>query len=109
MKRIATATVAAATALSLAAAPAQAAPKTPTEAQSVELAKLFRLFLFKGPGATPVTEGAEKMATGSVMAGSSAETAYGATQFGWTLTWIAVAAAGIGLIGAAAKQVGLLR
>ncbi|WP_153953114.1 hypothetical protein [Campylobacter jejuni] len=49
------------------------------------------------------------MAAGSVMAGSSAKTAYGATQFGWTLTWIAVAAAGIGLIGAAAKQAGLLR
>ncbi|MGJ4051184.1 hypothetical protein ACN4DP_08895 [Corynebacterium macclintockiae] len=109
MKRIATATVAAATALSLAAAPAQAAPSTPTNAQKVEMAKLAGIFVLQGTGAAPNTGPTGKMAAGSVMAGSSAKTAYGATQFGWALTWIAVAAAGIGLIGAAAKQAGLLR
>ena len=109
MKRFATAAVAAATALSLATAPAQAAPSTPTDAQKIEAAKLVGMFVRRGTGAAPNTKATGEMAAGSVMAGSSAKTAYGATQFGWTLTWIAVAAAGIGLIGAAAKQAGLLR
>ena len=84
-------------------------PSTPTDAQKIEAAKLVGMFVLRGTGAAPNTKATGEMAAGSVMAGSSAKTAYGATQFGWTLTWIAVAAAGIGLIGAAAKQAGLLR
>ncbi|MDK8364496.1 hypothetical protein [Corynebacterium sp. UMB10119B.1] len=40
--------------------------------------------------------------------GSSAEEAYRATQVGWILTWIAVAAAGLGTIGYGAKVAGVL-
>ncbi|MGJ4110728.1 hypothetical protein [Corynebacterium macclintockiae] len=75
MKRFATAAVATATALSLAAAPAQAAPSTPTDAQKIEAAKLVGMFALRGTGAAPNTKTTGEMAAGSIMSGSSAETA----------------------------------
>ncbi|WP_421628784.1 hypothetical protein [Corynebacterium pseudogenitalium] len=105
MKRITAATLAAATAMSLAAAPAQA------EEQDVayEVGKLIGLWAVNGTGPVPNTEGAGKMAAGSVKAGSSGEEAYKATQAGWIITWIAVAATGLGALAFGAKQVGLLK
>lgn len=105
MKRITAATLAAATAMSLAAAPAQAEEHNP----AYEAGKLIGLWATKGTGAMPNTEGAGKMAGGSIKAGSSAEEAYNATQAGWILTWIAVAATGLGALAIGAKQVGLLK
>lgn len=61
-----------------------------------------------GYGAVPQTDGAKKMMDGSIEQGSSADQAYKASQAGWILTWIAVAAAGIGALGFAANQAGLL-
>ena len=112
MKRFTVAALAAATAISLAAAPAQAAPKPNNELeearQGVEAIKLLGIVGDKGLGAAPVTDGASDMIVGSVQAGSSAEEAYRATQAGWILTWIAVSVAGLGLIGYAAKAAGVL-
>lgn len=112
MKRFTAAALAAATAMSLAVAPAQAAPKPNNELeearQGVEAIKLLGIVGDKGLGAAPVTDGASDMIVGSVQAGSSAEEAYRATQAGWILTWIAVSVAGLGLIGYAAKAAGVL-
>ena len=112
MKRFTAAALAAATAISLAAAPAQAAPKPNNELeearQGVEAIKLLGIVGDKGLGAAPVTDGASDMIVGSIQAGSSAEEAYRATQAGWILTWIAVSVAGLGLIGYAAKAAGVL-
>lgn len=112
MKRFTAAALAAATAISLAAAPAQAAPKPNNELeearQGVEAIKLLGILGDKGLGAAPATEGAGDMMAGSVQAGSSAEEAYRATQAGWILTWIAVSVAGLGLIGYGAKAAGVL-
>ena len=112
MKRFTVAALAAATAMSLAVAPAQAAPKPNNELegarQGVEAFKLLGIVGDKGLGAAPVTDGASDMIVGSVQAGSSAEEAYRATQAGWILTWIAVSVAGLGLIGYAAKAAGVL-
>lgn len=143
MKRIVAAGVAAATALSLAAVPAQAAegsnefiegvrkavdgegvrkaiegPKSVVEdtlegaeegaRQGVEKRKLDKKLEDEGYGAAPKTDGAKDMIVGSVEQGSSADQAYKATQAGWILTWIAVAAAGLGAIGFVADQAGVL-
>lgn len=134
MKRIVAAGVAAATALSLAAVPAQAAeesnefiggvrkavegPKGVVEEtlegaeegarQGVEKRKLDKKLEDEGYGAAPKTDGAKDMIVGSVEQGSSADQAYKATQAGWILTWIAVAAAGLGAIGLVADQAGVL-
>ena len=103
MKRFTAAALAAATAMSLAVAPAQA-----QQNDLVEAAKLVKILVEKGTGAAPDTEGAGKMMGGSVKAGSSAQEAYNATQAGWILTWIAVSVAGLGLIGYGAKAAGVL-
>lgn len=134
MKRIVAAGVAAATALSLAAVPAQAAegsnefiedvrkavegPKGVVEdtlegaeegaRQGVQKRKLDKKLEDEGYGAAPKTDGAKDMIVGSVEQGSSADQAYKATQAGWILTWIAVAAAGLGAIGFVADQAGVL-
>ncbi|RUQ11701.1 hypothetical protein D8M31_08790 [Corynebacterium genitalium] len=112
MKRFTAAALAAATAMSLAVAPAQAAPKPNNELeearQGVEAIKLLGILGDKGFGAAPVTEGADEMMAGSIKAGSSAEETYRATQAGWILTWIAVSVAGLGLIGYGAKAAGVL-
>lgn len=134
MKRTVAAGLAAATALSLAAVPAQAAeesnefidgvrkavegPKGIVEdtlegaeegaRQGVEKRKLDKKLEDEGYGAAPKTDGAKDMMVWSVEQGSSADQAYKATQAGWILTWIAVAAAGLGAIGFVADQAGLL-
>jgi len=112
MKRFTAAALAAATAMSLAVAPAQAAPKPNNELeearQGLEAVKLVGILADKGNGAAPDTEAAGKMMFGSIEAGSSGEEAYRATQAGWILTWIAVSVAGLGLIGYAAKAAGVL-
>ena len=112
MKRFTAAALAAATAMSLAVAPAQAAPKPNNELeearQGVEAIKFLGILGDKGLGAAPKTEGAGQMMGGSIEAGSSAEEAYRATQAGWILTWIAVSVAGLGLIGYGAKAAGVL-
>ncbi|MCQ4616905.1 hypothetical protein KBX29_08715 [Corynebacterium sp. CCUG 18816] len=102
MKRLTAATLAAATAMSLAAAPAQAD-------EALERAKFLGILAVKGTGAAPDTEPVGKMVVGSIKAGSSAEEAYNATQAGWIITWIAVAATGLGALAFGAKQVGLLK
>ncbi|MGV0375287.1 hypothetical protein ACUY2P_06865 [Corynebacterium hadale] len=134
MKRTVVAGLAAATALSLAAVPAQAAeesnefiedvrkavegPKGIVEdtlegaeegaRQGVEKRKLDKKLEDEGYGAAPKTDGAKDMMVGSVEQGSSADQAYQATQAGWIATWIAVAAAGLGAIGLVADQAGVL-
>lgn len=147
MKRILSAGVAGVTALSLAAAPAQAAEGTNDffdgvreKAQESELIdgvrdaaqetkgvvedtiadaeenvrkerqerKLDKKLEEDGYGAAPQTDGAKDMMVGSIDHGSSADQAYKASQAGWILTWIAVAAAGIGAVGFVANQAGLL-
>ncbi|MCG7277931.1 hypothetical protein MHJ95_02820 [Corynebacterium imitans] len=147
MKRILAAGLAGVTALSLAAAPAQAAegnsdfidsvrekakdselidgirdaaegPKGVVEGalegaeegarQGIEKRKLDKKLEEDGYGAAPQTDGAKDMMVGSIDHGSSADQAYKASQAGWILTWIAVAAAGIGAVGFAASQAGLL-
>lgn len=106
------AALAATTTISLAAAPAQAAPQPNNELeqarQGVEAIKLLGILADKGPGAAPNTEAAGEMMAGSIQAGSSAEEAYRASQAGWILTWIAVSVAGLGLIGYGAKAAGVL-
>ncbi len=113
MKRFTAATLAAATALSLAVAPAHAAEPQPNNElesirQGAELIKLAGILANKGTGAIPDTNGAGDMIVGSVQKGSSAEQAYNASQAGWALTWIAVAAAGLGAIAFIAQQAGLI-
>ena len=134
MKRTIAAGLATATALSLTAVPAQAAedsnefiegvreavegPKGVVEdtlqgaeegaRQGVQKRKLDKKLEDEGYGAAPKTDGAKDMIVGSVEQGSSADQAYKATQAGWILTWIAVAAAGLGAIGFVANQAGLL-
>lgn len=134
MKRTIAAGLATATALSLAAVPAQAAeesnefiegvreavegPKGVVEdtlegaeegaRQGVQKRKLDKKLEDEGYGAAPKTDGAKDMIVGSVEQGSSADQAYKATQAGWILTWIAVAAAGLGAIGFVADQAGVL-
>lgn len=134
MKRTIAAGLATATALSLTAVPAQAAeesnefiegvreavegPKGVVEdtlqgaeegaRQGMEKRKLDKKLEDEGYGAAPKTDGAKDMIVGSVEQGSSADQAYKATQAGWILTWIAVAAAGLGAIGFVANQAGLL-
>ena len=134
MKRTIAAGLATVTALSLAAVPAQAAedsnefiegvreavegPKGVVEdtlqgaeegaRQGMEKRKLDKKLEDEGYGAAPKTDGAKDMIVGSVEQGSSADQAYKATQAGWILTWIAVAAAGLGAIGFVANQAGLL-
>lgn len=103
MKRFTAAALTAATAVSLAAAPAQA-----QQNDLIEAGKLVRIVSEKGLGAAPDTEGAGKMMGGSIKSGSSAQEAYNATQAGWILTWIAVSVAGLGLIGYGAKAAGVL-
>lgn len=105
MKRITAATLAAATAMSLAAAPAQAEEHDP----AYEAVEYLRILATKGTGAAPDTEPVGKMVAGSIKAGSSAEEAYNATQAGWIITWIALAATGLGAMAFGAKQVGLLK
>lgn len=105
MKRITAATLAAATAMSLAAAPAQAEEHDP----AYEAGELIRIWATKGTGAAPDTAPVGKMAYGSIEAGSSSEEANKATQAGWILTWIALAATGLGAMAFGAKQVGLLK
>ena len=134
MKRTIAAGLATATALSLTAVPAQAAedsnefiegvreavegPKGVVEdtlegaeegaRQGVQKRKLDKKLEDEGYGAAPKTDGAKDMIVGSVEQGSSADQAYKATQAGWILTWIAVAAAGLGAIGFVADQAGVL-
>ena len=110
MKRFTAASVAAATALSLVAAPAQAQTWDEYKdlATGIEAIDLLARFGDKGTGAMPKTDGAVEMAFGSVAQGSSGEQAYNATQAGWALTWIAVSAASLGIIAFAAKQAGVL-
>lgn len=134
MKRTIAAGLATATALSLAAVPAQASeesnefiegvreavegPKGVVEdtlegaeegaRQGVQKRKLDKKLEDEGYGAAPKTDGAKDMIVGSVEQGSSADQAYKATQAGWILTWIAVAAAGLGAIGFVADQAGVL-
>ncbi|PAT12474.1 hypothetical protein [Corynebacterium hadale] len=134
MKRTIAAGLATVTALSLAAVPAQAAedsnefiegvreavegPKRVVEdtlqgaeegaRQGMEKRKLDKKLEDEGYGAAPKTDGAKDMIVGSVEQGSSADQAYQATQAGWILTWVAVAAAGLGAIGFVANQAGLL-
>ena len=134
MKRTIAAGLATATALSLTAVPAQAAedsnefiegvreavegPKGVVEdtlqgaeegaRQGVQKRKLDKKLEDEGYGAVPKTDGAKDMIVGSVEQGSSADQAYQATQAGWILTWVAVAAAGLGAIGFVANQAGLL-
>lgn len=111
-RRFTAAALAAATTVSLAVAPAEAATQPNNEAeelrQGVEAVKLLGIVADKGPGAAPNTEAVGEMMAGSVQSGSSAEEAYRATQAGWILTWIAVSAAGLGLIGYGAKAAGVL-
>lgn len=76
--------------------------------QGNEKHKLDKKLEEDGYGAVPQTDGAKKMMDGSIEQGSSADQAYKASQAGWILTWIAVAAAGIGALGFAANQAGLL-
>ena len=74
----------------------------------MEKRKLDKKLEDEGYGAAPKTDGAKDMIVGSVEQGSSADQAYQATQAGWILTWVAVAAAGLGAIGFVANQAGLL-
>lgn len=74
----------------------------------MERAKLRKILHDKGTGAAPDTQTTRDWVDGSVKNGSSAEEAYRATQAGWILTWIAVAAAGLGVIGYGAKAAGVL-
>ncbi|MCQ4606738.1 hypothetical protein [Corynebacterium pseudogenitalium] len=74
----------------------------------MERAKLRKILHDKGTGAAPDTQTTRDWVDGSVKNGSSAEEAYRATQAGWILTWIAVAAAGLGVIGYGAKVAGVL-
>lgn len=125
-RRITAAALAGATALSLAVVPAaeaaenqdildtldkfdgkvqEAKKKVRTE---VERAKLQKILREKGTGAAPDTQTTRDWVDGSVENGSSADEAYRATQAGWILTWIAVAAAGLGAIGYGAKAAGVL-
>lgn len=76
--------------------------------KGVEKRKLDKKLEEDGYGAAPQTDGAKDMMVGSIDHGSSADQAYKASQAGWILTWIAVAAAGIGAVGFAANQAGLL-
>lgn len=109
MKRFSAATVAAATALTLVAMPAQAAEnEIDTVRETVEGLKLIGIFADKGVGAAPDTELAGEWAFGSVAKGSSAEEAYRATQAGWGILWAVLAVAGLGAIGFGAQQAGLL-
>ncbi|OIR46056.1 hypothetical protein BJP08_00130 [Corynebacterium sp. NML140438] len=104
-RTIAVAVAAASIAGSATAAPAQAEEHDP----AYKALEYLGLLATKGLGAMPDTEGAGKMAAGSIKAGSSAEEAYKATQAGWIITWIAVAATGLGAMAFGAKQVGLLK
>ncbi|MGV0346069.1 hypothetical protein HMPREF2785_00320 [Corynebacterium sp. HMSC067D03] len=113
MKRTTVAVLAATTALSLATVPAHGITVDEARAQdearnAKEVEKLIKKWDENGYGAMPNTYEAGYMAGGSVKAGSSGEQAYGATQAGWVATWIAVSAAGLGLIAFAAKQAGVL-
>ena len=112
MKRLAAASVAAATTLTLVAAPAQAqtAPNNELEGarQGVEALKLVGILADKGLGAVPNTKPAGEMMFGSVQQGSSAEEAYNGSQAAWALTWIAVSAAGLGLIAFGLDKAGVL-
>ena len=76
--------------------------------QGIEKRKLDKKLEEDGYGAAPQTDGAKDMMVGSVERGSSADQAYKASQAGWILTWLAVAAAGIGAVGFVANQAGLL-
>lgn len=125
-RRITAAALAGATALSLAVVPAAEAAETPDVLDTldkvdgklqdvekkvrtkVERAELRRILHDKGTGAAPDTQTTRDWVAGSVENGSSAEEAYRATQAGWILTWIAVAAAGLGAIGYGAKVAGVL-
>ena len=133
MKRILAAGLAGVTALSLATVPAQAAEESNDFIEGVrdaadgakgviggalegaeegarqgnEKRKLNKQLEEEGYGAVPQTDGAKKMMDGSIEQGSSADQAYDASQAGWILTWIAVAAAGLGAIGFVANQAGL--
>lgn len=106
MKRFTAAALAAATAMSLAVAPAQAQDVTLDRETSESLGLMGRMLFDKG--AMPDTDGARKMAYGSVEQGSSAEQAYKATQAGWIVTWIAVGIGGVGLLALAAQAAGLI-
>ncbi|MGV0346071.1 hypothetical protein HMPREF2785_00310 [Corynebacterium sp. HMSC067D03] len=111
-RRLTAAALAAATTVSLAMVPAEAATKPNNEAeevrQAVEAVKLLGIIADKGTGAAPNTEPVGNMMAGSIKAGSSGEEAYRATQAGWALTWIAISVAGLGLIGYGAKAAGIL-
>lgn len=111
MKRITAASVAAATALTLVAAPAQAqAPNNELEEarQGVEALKLVGIIADKGAGVVPKTDAAGEMMAGSVQQGSSGEEAWRASQAGWALTWIAVSAAGLEIIAFGLDKAGVL-
>lgn len=110
MKRFTATALAAAIAVSVAAAPAQAANNDIENARQItEAAKVLGIAANKGGwGAMPDTKPAGEMIAGSVEKGSSAEQAWAATQAGWSLTWIAVAAAGLGAIAFIAQQAGLI-
>ena len=108
MKRLAAASVAAATALTLVAAPAQAEERSAAEIYAEQLKFLAIAGQNGNFGAMPETTPAAQMADGSVEAGSSGREAWNATQAGWALTWIAVSAAGLGLIAFVADQAGIL-
>lgn len=106
-RRLTAATIAAATALSLAVAPTASAK---TEEETALGALSFAYHLAKnGQGVIPATEGAGQLALGSIAAGSSGEQAYYASQVGWGLVWAAVAATGIGAIAVAAQRAGLIK
>lgn len=112
MKRFTAATLAAATALSIATVPSQAAPATNAIEQARREQEVAKIYGFVGQNdgwlAMPNTETAGRMIGGSVAQGSSAEQAWAATQAGWILTWIAVSAAGLAGIAFIAQQAGLL-
>lgn len=108
MRRLTAASVVAATALTLITVPAQAEERSQAEIYQ-EQQKFIGIAAQRGTwGAMPETVPAGQMADGSVEAGSSGREAWQATQAGWTLTWIAVSAAGLGIIAFGLDQAGVL-
>ncbi|MCT1443295.1 MULTISPECIES: hypothetical protein [Corynebacterium] len=67
-------------------------------------------FFKNGQGAMPMTEGAMKMASGSITdLKMTGEQTYAASQAGWGLLWTALALIGVAGIYTAAQQAGLIK
>ncbi|MDU0479483.1 hypothetical protein QVA66_09550 [Staphylococcus chromogenes] len=109
-RRITAAAVAVVTAMSLGVAPAHAADTDwDNFAEGVEALAVLKEIADNGWGAIPNTNGAGEMVAGSIEAGSSGKDAYAASQAGWSILWIGLAAAAFGGIYQGAKQIGLVK